>query len=259
MSKKWDGPEEGKLTVVCWLWRGFRGQLYKGFHVATLEEMVKKHLTVPFKFVCITDNERQVPGDIYTYPLWNDPKLKVRVGPDRPDCYQRLFLFGTQAKQIFGPKVLSLDLDMVIRANIDHFITDDPIKMAAGKAAPKNGSVWLIQPGVNKATYDSFEPRMSPDLALRWAAKNNVQLKGSDQAWLSYKHHTCPTWGASEGLYHFTLLKGELPKNAAIVCFAGGTKPWHEPCYRRYPELYIEYVQAMADSGGPVPRAEKAA
>lgn len=250
----WDGPEEGKITVVCWLWKGFRGQLYRGFHVNALEEMVAQHLTIPHKFVCITDNPNQ-GIDGYAYKLWHDPKLRVRVGPDMPDCYQRLFMFSDKAKEIFGPKVLSLDLDMIIRKNIDHFITDDPIKMATGKAAPKNGSVWLIKPGDNKATYETFCPKTSPELALKWAAANKVTLKGSDQAWISYKHFKCPTWGSKEGLYHFTLLKEELPENAAIVCFAGKVKPWHVQTYNRFPELYTCYVQAMYDSGGPVPRA----
>lgn len=238
-----------ELVVVTWLWKGFRGQLYRGFHVNALEHMVRQHLTIPHRFVCITDMPQGIKCE--TYPLWKDPKLTVRVGPDRPNCYQRLKIFSDEMRNKIGPKILSLDLDIVIKSNIDHFITDDPVKMAKGKAAPKNGSVMLVQPGVNQRTYDDFDPKKSPDLAVRWAGVNKVMLKGSDQAWISYKHFKCPTWGPEDGLYHFTLLRGELPENAALVCFAGGAKPWMIQCANRYPELYATYCQALAESGGP--------
>lgn len=246
-----------EITVVCWLWqRGFRGAMYRNFHVNALESMVKKNLTIPHRFVCITDSPEGVNCE--TYKMWNDDKLRVRVGPNRPNCYQRLKMFSGDMKKEFGPKVLSLDLDIVINKNIDHFITDDPIKTAKGKAAPKNGSVLLIQPGVNEKTYSSFNSKESPGIALRWATAAGIQNKGSDQAWISYKHYRCPTWEEKDGLYHFTLLRGDLPDNAAIVCFAGGIKPWMLETWKRYPELYKTYLQAMYETDGPVPKAKAA-
>jgi len=56
------------INVVCLL----AGDKYKPIYVQNLYNMVKRHLTVPHKFICFTDHvklHKLVEGDIEIRPL----------------------------------------------------------------------------------------------------------------------------------------------------------------------------------------------
>ena len=105
------------VNVVCLYW----GDKYKTDYVQVLYNMVKRHLTIPHKFICYTDHvkiHKMVKGDIeyrklpfHNYQGW----------------WNKLTLFSPEAN-LLGTN-LFFDLDVVILENIDCFATygDDKI------------------------------------------------------------------------------------------------------------------------------------
>jgi hypothetical protein len=228
-----------ELVVVCWKWKGWRGEMYKAHHVNVLEHMVKQHLHIPYRFVCVTDD----PKDIHcqTIPIWNDPEVMVQG--KRPNCYRRLKVFSREATKIFrSRRVLSIDLDCVIFDDITPLVTDDDFKIMMGKASPLNGSMFLHTLGTKVNIWNSFGCN-AQDLMRRRERANNVRLFGSDQAWMSYCEPKTPVWTPADGAYHYTLLKGDIPADARICFFAGSHKPWNPIVADKCPRAYDTYAE----------------
>jgi len=108
------------VNVVCLYW----GDKYKTDYVQVLYNMVKRHLTIPHKFICFTDHvklHKLVQGDIeyrkmpfHNYQGW----------------WNKLTLFSPEANLI-GTN-LFFDLDVVILENIDCFATYENDKIFCG-------------------------------------------------------------------------------------------------------------------------------
>jgi hypothetical protein len=105
------------VNVVCLYW----GDKYKTDYVQVLYNMVKRHLTIPHKFICYTDHvklHKIIDGDIefrklpfHNYQGW----------------WNKLTLFSPEAK-LDGTN-LFFDLDVIILDNIDCFATyEDEVK-----------------------------------------------------------------------------------------------------------------------------------
>lgn len=211
------------LTVVCWLWNGWRAG-YQPMHVNMLERMLQEHLKIPHRFVCITDNPEGIRGE--TMEIWDYPQVETIKG--KPNCYRRLRLFSDEAKEMFGPRVLSIDLDVLILSDITDLITDDDFKIVKGRAAPYNGSMWLHTTGTKTYLWDEFDPATSPAAARTLKNEVGKPYYGSDQAWMSYREPNAPTWSEEDGVYQYSSLTflEPPPENARIVFFAGSHKPW---------------------------------
>ena len=146
---------------------------------------------------------------------------------------------------MFGPKVLSIDLDAVILRDITSLVTDDDLRLVKGKAAPYNGSMILHSTGTRLELWNEFT-KNSPDLVRTHERKSQVMHYGSDQAWISYKCPGEPTWGAEHGVHHYTLMTdNKVPDDARIIFCAGSVKPWSPGMQLRIPELYQEYMSYL--------------
>ena len=215
------------LTVLTWMWRQDNVlHQYRPEYVQTLQSMVKRHLKMPHRFLCITDQD--VPN-VDCVPLLEEmPRVKnPRWQIHRPQCYRRLRLFDPAVKDIVGERYVQMDLDTVIVDDLDPlFDRDDDlvINRSIGTANAYNGSMWMHRVG----TYSSLCFDFNEDEAL---AANKAGLIGSDQAWMRWHlgKGTVPTWGTDVGSYQYHSLKPpkDLPDNARIVFFAGNIKPWH--------------------------------
>lgn len=53
------------VNVVCMKW----GTKYPALYVNNLASMVKRNLTLPYRFVCFTDDPTGLDNDIETFPL----------------------------------------------------------------------------------------------------------------------------------------------------------------------------------------------
>lgn len=102
-----------KNYVVCLK----HGSKYSSEYVNKLYNMCKRHLTVPFEFVCFTDDLRGIDSNIKTITL---KQIGVSGWWYKPMFFDKNFpLDGT---------LLYMDLDIVICGNIDHLFTYNPDK-----------------------------------------------------------------------------------------------------------------------------------
>lgn len=214
------------ITVVCWLWEGWRN-VYLPEHVAQLRRMIEKHSESDFRFVCVTDVPERMPG-IETIALWDLPSPIVR-GAGLPNCYKRLRLFSDEVKAELGDIVLSVDLDCIVSGDILSLV--DPIadfKILKGVSNPFNGSIWQVRPGCKPELWDNLDQQMADK------ASSLAGHYGSDQAVMAMCLQGAPVWTESDGVYQFSSMGGFIaPSDAKVLFFAGGVKPWNIEYYRQ--------------------------
>lgn len=202
-----------RLTVVCVLKSG--GQ-YRAEHVGLLHKQVEKHLTLPHRFVCLSD----VPVPCERIPLehgWSGWWSKIEIF--RPGLFE-------------GP-AFYLDLDTVVIGKIDDLAGADHgftiLHSMSRPAFPGSGLMaWSVD--LSKI-YDAF--RADP---ARWMRHCTTPDCWGDQGFIfkhtpvkpeywqdrfpgrvvSYKVHCRPNGG-------------RVPKGAGIVCYHGTPKPWESP------------------------------
>lgn len=218
------------LSVVSWKWKPkgpYRSE-FKSEHVNVLRRMVARNLRAEHEFVCVTDDPVGLDPEVRVVPLWDDHRdIPSAHGPGNPSCYRRLKAFSSEAKEIFGERILSIDLDCVITGDITHLVERDEDFVIWGDTqpgTPYNGGLWLLRTGTRTRVWDQFDPRVSP---RKGKALGYV---GSDQAWIA----ACLGKGEarytrSDGVYSYrneiTKL-GHLPATARIVMFHGKHDPW---------------------------------
>jgi hypothetical protein len=96
-------------NVICMKW----GTKFGADYVNALHRMVRQHCTLAPRFFCFTDDGRGIDRDVEIRPL---PQLELDAGPERG--WRKLSIL--RKNDLVGD-VLFLDLDVVIRANIDDF------------------------------------------------------------------------------------------------------------------------------------------
>lgn len=230
------------LTVVCWKWKSrfWRRGVYDHRHVNALQKMVRMHLAIEHRFVCVTDDPEGLHCE--TIPLWEDPIVDVKRG--LPNCYKRLKLFSQDAGKFFGERILSIDLDCVIFRDFTSLVDrHEEFVILKGRASPYNGSMWLLTAGSRPHVWESFDSLLSPSLVRRQRKDNGQRYYGSDQAWISY---CCPdeaTWSGDNGVYQYMneIRRKSVPDDARIVFFAGAQKPWLSSVKVENPKIYTEY------------------
>lgn len=227
------------LVVVCFKWRAapqYRSK-FTSEHVNVLQRMVARHLKLPHRFLCVTDD----PAGLECKPirLWPEPQVHG-IPPERPNCYRRLRLFAADAEKIVGgDRILSIDLDTVICDDITPLV-DRPEPFViwgdTARGTPYNGSMWLLTAGARRQVWDCFDPIASPRAGKR------MGYIGSDQAWIGACLGTGePKWTARDGVYSFRNQiqppkgKGTLPDGARIVFFHGAHDPWGADVQAKYP------------------------
>lgn len=98
-------------NVICVKW----GTKFGPEYVNSLYNMVEKNLTIPHRFVCFTDNAEGINPNVEIRPL---PFLNDEGLPEK--AWKKLGLFTAPLADLQG-RALFLDLDIVIRDNIDEF------------------------------------------------------------------------------------------------------------------------------------------
>jgi hypothetical protein len=232
------------LTVVTFLWKPFEGyrSQFKGEHVDVLARMVRRNLSVPHRFVCITDDPSDITEKVDILPLWSDhaeiPSPHDRKGKHNPSCYRRLKIFARDAADWLGTRILSLDLDCVITGSLDELVArpeDFVIWGETNATSPYNGSMVLLTAGARPQVWESFDRETSP------AASFAAGYFGSDQGWIAYclgPHEA--RFRADEGVlsYRLHVKRGthgnrlELPRHARVVFFHGEVDPWSPEAQR---------------------------
>lgn len=220
------------ITFVSWRWLspvGYRS-VFGPETVYALREMIARHYAHHFRFVCVTDRPKELPG-IETIPMWDDcAAIPSPFGRHNPSCYRRLKVFAPDAGKMFGERLVSIDLDTVIVNDITPlFDRPEDFVIWGCSDYPRqwfNGSLMMLRTGTRPQVWTTFDEDTSPEIAKR------AGCFGSDQGWIRYvlgKNEA--TWGERDGIYshrkHIAPRGDILPENARIVFFHGKVDPWH--------------------------------
>ncbi|AEG31705.1 hypothetical protein [Thiomicrospira cyclica] len=219
------------INIVCLKW----GTKYSTEYVNRLYRMVKKNITVPFSFHCITEQSAGLYPEISVLELKN---------PELEGWWHKLSLFHSDCYGLKGT-VLYLDLDVVITDSLDPVISFSSGSFCTIKSRGKrlnarfNSSVIRFEAGSVPFIWEAFV------FNQQWILNN---LDG-DQDWLgmivpgattfpdhlivSFKKNCMAqgqSWlGIGEKLMKKGLIKpkGEsvVPKGAAVVIFHGLPNP----------------------------------
>lgn len=226
------------LSVVCWKWHtpGFRST-FGAEQVLTLRNMVRRNYPHPHRFICITDDPAGLE-EIETVPLWPDFR-EVQTpykNKTHPGCFGRLRIFSEEMKAILGPRVVSVDLDVVITGDLtplwqreDPFVIwgPGPSSKSNGPKQTWNASMFLMNTGIAPQVWSQFKGEPSAALAFRKG------FHGSDQGWIEYVLHGShrATWREKHGVLSFPAMRRAesphiLPEHAKVVFFHGPIDPW---------------------------------
>lgn len=236
------------LVIVTWKWSGWRN-IYTAEHVNKLGRMLAKHMSTPYRFVCITDDPEDI--EFETFPLWKSEPVKtgnswiVDSRDPVPNCFTRLKLFDPRVSKWLGAsKILSIDLDCMVFDDLAPLLTEDPFKAAIGRHSNYCGTLWQLIPGAHERVWTEFDPIESPK-QISNTLYGSRKISGSDQAWMSINIANAPTWGETEGVYWYREIMNQrkVPKNARVVHFAGGIKPWDVDCRLISPAFYRAYQE----------------
>lgn len=236
------------VNIVCLKW----GDVYSPEYVNNLYSMVQRHLNLPFRFICFTENSESIRHEVEIFPL---PEFQEPPWEYARYCqaWRKLALFKSGLADMRG-KVLFLDLDVVIMANIDCFFGySDKLSIVEN---------WY-QPGqlVGQASVICFTAGQEEQLLTHYVTDpiRVLQKFRTEQAYItghlgqgnfeffppewcvSFKKHCMPS-----GILRFFSAKVSEPKNAKIVVFHGrpnppdaikglwGKKlPWYKKWYKR--------------------------
>jgi hypothetical protein len=200
------------LTVACLKW----GDKYGVDYVNILHGMVQRHLSVPHRFVCLTDDPRGIACE--TLP----------IVPNLPTWWGKLTLF---AHRLPG-RILYFDLDTVIVDGIDGFAAYDgpfclikPFYRDRGFAS----GVMSIAPDFGGEVWEKFarNPQAAIDMCRRYAAP---PWNLGDQRWLELNIERADYWQdvlPGQLVSYKVHCAGGLPDGSHVVCFHGKPDP-HE-------------------------------
>lgn len=210
-----------KVNVVCMKW----GDKYDSEYVNKLYSMVKKNITIPYNFICITDDASGIRKEVVIHPI---PEIKV---PSRNDVspWRKLLMFSSKMGNIKG-KTLFLDLDIVIIENIDCFFSYSDNFSIIENWTQKgrgigNSSVYMFEFGKYEYVLKEFIENMNEilnkyDNEQIYISKRIPNIKFWPETWCkSFKIHCLP--GGLKNLF----ITPQIPEGTKIVVFHGNPKP----------------------------------
>ena len=196
------------LTVICVL---KSGGAYNPEWVRKLRDGVRRNLTVPYMFKCISD------VDV--------PCFRVPLKADWPAWWAKLYLFKQGV--LTGP-TLYLDLDTVIVGNIDSLSDLRPdfamLHNFHDANVPASGVMWFRR--VPTEVYKKFmqKPWQYIEYYNRFRTGNHI----GDQAFIYDTLYKDIGFIENPGIKSYKKhCKDGLPKDASVVCFHGLPRPDH--------------------------------
>ena len=241
------GSGKHPITFITWLWKGWR-DVYNERHVMALRRMLQK-FGPDHRLLVVSDRELALPDDVIVYSIWKQP---IQPGLHvKQNCFARLKLFDPDFGHKLGNRLVSIDLDVLIQDDISPlFETFPDFRAVAGVSSYYNGSMWEMRPGTNAHVWSRLLETY-PREVIRQIEKARHgfyrPVNGSDQAWLSMHIEDGELWTLQDGVLHYS--EEKLPerrhnlRDARMICFAGGTKPWDYECNRVTPNIHEQYMK----------------
>lgn len=214
------------------------GSLYGPDYVNRLYAMVRRRVSGPLRFVCLTDD----PGNILdAVECRGCPEVPLPL-PQRMLGWRKLSLFA-DSNHLFGLEGdwLYLDLDVVVTGSLDDFFNFQPEKTfivmqnwtQRGKRIG-NTSVYRFRVGENKYLLDDLIEQQNTLLtsyrnSQTYISRHIKQLTFWPDEWcVLFKTHCVPPWPAR------FWREPVLPPTARVVAFPGVPNP-HEAVVGRWP------------------------
>lgn len=224
----------GPLTFVCWKWRSKKNPRdFRSEHVNVLSSMIRRHYHGPHRVVCVTDDPAGLDSTVEPIPPPVAFDKLVNVSGEKfPNCYRRLWNFSADAAGVYGPRIVSIDIDCVIASDITPlFETDETFvgwrdeRFNWDKIA---GGIYYLRTGAHRDVWDEFHPKRSLELC------REAGIAGSDQAWITYKlRHMPGRWDSKAGLVKATWVKSA--EGVRIGFTTGVNPPWSAFARRKTP------------------------
>ncbi len=210
-------------NIVCIKW----GTKYGLEYVNNLHAMVERNITIPHKFVCITDDPTGLTPGIHILPM----QETIIDG-----WWHKLTLFKPTIGDLTG-RILFMDLDVVITDNIDCFFIDKDFAIIKEWLPRRlfNSSVFLLKIGSHTHVWDSYTVKLAEN-PHNGRTKGQIRGYNGDQDWISEQipePHTWPMeWVPSykyccqkNGPVKIDLHDDGSPVGARIVIFHGNPNP----------------------------------
>ncbi len=200
------------------------GVKYDASAVNRLEQMVRRHLSRPYRFFCFTDDPAGIASSVEVRPL---PRVDFPPGPERG--WNKLGILDQKQTGLQG-KTLYLDLDIVLMDAIDCFfefpgefcIICDWLR---GGRNVGNSSVFRFAPGRHQDMLPRFHARTAEVLARFRNEQEYLSAAAGELTWWpeewcrSFKRHCMYAFPLS------LLLTPRKPANVRILVHHGFPKP----------------------------------
>ena len=227
--------DQQSVNVLCLKW----GTRYPAFYVNRLYSQVKRNLSRPFRFVCITDNSDGIDPAVDCVPFPEDPGV---FGRPWPNIFIKLCLFKKGFADLKGPTLFS-DVDQLVIRPIDKFFDYRPgdfciihnwverrkmifrklpfignsscFRFDAGSdAANRVYEIFLRDKG-NQSLYHPFFDHGSQKFQTRAMAEAGTVSWWPDEWVCSFKRQCIPVFPFNK------FLTPRYPKTASVVAFHG--------------------------------------
>lgn len=228
------------ITVACVLRSG--GD-FDAEDVRRLAQGVQRHMTVPYRFVCLTDALTDVTWQRSSWVRREQNSLALDTEPlrsDWPGWWAKMELFN-----LSDDVVLCFDLDTVIVGSLQPLIEDvrrsrglcmlrsflNPNLLQSGVLAWRDECrwpLWIFPPAQDNGTPWSFVRRRG-----HHELRSGSRVYRGDGEWLHGAVHKChrpvrPLQDMTPGIYSYKVNvqpTGKLPDDARIICFHGRPRP----------------------------------
>lgn len=205
-----------QLNIICLK----TGTKYSSDYVNNLFKMCKRNILLPFRFVCFTDDDKNIEKEIETKPLPHNNK-------NIHGWFNKLSFFQKKLFDLQGV-ILYLDLDVVLVSNIDEMFY-----------FKKNEFViiedWLYKK-LKQKKYNSSIMRWNMDLVPELYNSyindfNKNKKYAGDQDFITNKIKNVVFW-PEEWVKSFKINKcfDQIPDQSKIIVFHGKPNP-HEVNY----------------------------
>lgn len=213
--------------IICMKW----GTKYGPEYVNRLHAMVKRHLTLDFQMVCLTDDASGIHSEVRCLPI---PPLDLPPGsPERG--WTKLVTFTQDLHGLQGT-ALFLDVDVVIVGSLDGFF-EQPGRFLIIKDYDRfwnpgritgNSSVYRFELGAHPDVLDNFRKNFD---SIRQRFRNEQSYLSDymnrqgllaywPKAWCpSFKYNCIPAWPSNFWKEPF------IPEGARVVIFHGECNP----------------------------------
>ncbi|MEE4118744.1 MAG: glycosyl transferase [Paracoccaceae bacterium] len=223
-------------TIVCIKW----GTLFGPDYVNRLYSGVRRNLSGPVRFLCMTERADGLHPDVEVLPLPEEPfraEMDAALAvADRKGAMRKVSLFRPGAIPDLDGPVLGFDLDVVITGPLDDLLVHAPgaVAMRADWVEARRG-----RPTGHGSVF-RYDPALHPWLYARLAADpagEVARARGSEQRYTSTlaQEMGAFAWLPPEQVASFKhdcldlpplnwMRPARLPPDARVVCFHGRPK-----------------------------------